>query len=87
MNRPYGAVDDGALGSQLRGFVVDREHRVLPVLRHDDGEGAQAVAPGSCLVCSSSEIRSCCSRARRTAPWMLIFLALAAERPSKVCSA
>jgi hypothetical protein len=36
-----GAVDDRAPGAQQPGPVVDREHRVLAVLGHDDRERAQ----------------------------------------------
>ncbi|MEA2271823.1 MAG: hypothetical protein QOI98_531, partial [Solirubrobacteraceae bacterium] len=36
-----GAVNDRAAGPELAGLVVDREHRVLPMLRHDHGERAQ----------------------------------------------
>jgi hypothetical protein len=37
-----GAVDDRPPRAQLAGLVVDPEHRVLPTLRHDDDQGAQA---------------------------------------------
>jgi len=35
-------VDDDATGPQLRGLVIDREHRVLPMLRQHDRQCAQA---------------------------------------------
>jgi hypothetical protein len=41
-----GAVDDGAAGSQLGGFVVDREHGVLAVLGEDGGERTQSGGAG-----------------------------------------
>jgi hypothetical protein len=80
-----GAVDDGASGSQLSRVVVDPKHRVFSVLRQHGGEGARRpVAPGSVAVCSFSEIRSCCSSASRTAPWVLIFFGVGGgESPSR----
>jgi hypothetical protein len=57
------------------------------MLRQDGRERRSPVAPGSWLLGASREILPCSSRASRTVPWTLIFLALAADRPSKVCSA
>jgi hypothetical protein len=80
-------VDDRAAGAQCRGFVVDGEQGVLVVLGEDRGECAQSGGAGQLLVWSLSEIRSWRSSIKSTAPWALMFFALAAESPSKVCSA
>jgi hypothetical protein len=61
--------------------VADLDEAVVQFV---DGFG---VLVGIVVVELLRRLRWWCSRTSRTAPWMLIFLALAADRPSKVCSA
>jgi hypothetical protein len=42
-----GAVDDGAAGAQLGGFVVDREHRLLAALGQDGCERPKTGGTGN----------------------------------------
>jgi hypothetical protein len=82
-----GCVDDGAAGSQLRGLVVDGEHRVLAVLRQHRGQGAKPGGTGQLAELVRQRDPLVTVEHQQHGALGADLLGVAADRPSKVCSA